>query len=257
VELVDTHAHLDDQQLMSDLDQRLADARAAGVVAVITIGTTAGSSETAVAIAERHAMVFAAVGIQPNHCGEAQPGDWQRIVRLVDRPRVVAIGETGLDRYWDDVPFESQQDYFDRHLQLSQSTGRPFVVHMRDCQDEVLEMLRAAGRRGPLRGVMHSYTGDVEGMYECVGLGLHISFAGMVTYKKSDALREVVRQVPDDRLLVETDSPYLSPHPHRGERPNHPAMVVHTAECLAEVRGLTLEELARLTRQNARDLFGI
>jgi TatD DNase family protein len=257
VELVDTHAHLDDDQFAGTLDERLADARAAGVVGVITIGTTADSSEAAVALAQRHPLVWAAVGIQPNHSAEAQPGDWDRIVQLVEQPRVVAIGETGLDRYWDDAPLDLQQDYFDRHLRLSQSTGRPFVVHMRNCQSDVLAMLRAARQSGPLRGVMHSFTGDVDGMRECVQLGLHISFAGMVTYKKSEALREVAREVPAERLLIETDAPYLAPHPHRGERPNHPAMIVHTAACLAEVRGVSLEELAELTRRNTRDLFGV
>ena len=118
-------------------------------------------------------------------------------------------------------------------------------------------MLREARRRGPLRGVMHSFTGDLAGAEESVQLGLHISFAGMVTYKKSDALREVAAQVPADRLLIETDSPYLSPHPHRGKRPNQPAWVVHTAACLAETRGVTLEQMAELTRANAHDLFGV
>jgi TatD DNase family protein len=257
VELVDTHAHLDDPQIVDQLDKLLPQARSAGVVTVITIGTTVDTSEAAVGLAQRYPMVWAAIGIQPNHCGEVQAGDWDRIVELSARPRVVAIGETGLDRYWDDAPFDVQQDFFDRHLRLSQTTGLPFVVHMRNCQADVLQMLRTARQRGLLRGVMHSYTGDAEGMHECVELGLHISFAGMVTYKNSDELREVARQVPADRLLVETDSPYLSPHPHRGVRPNHPAMVVHTAQCLADVRGVTLDELARLTRQNTRDLFGI
>jgi TatD DNase family protein len=257
MEFVDTHAHLDDPRLIPELDDLLQQARQAGVVAVLTVGTTAASSATSVALAAKYPMVSAAVGIQPNYCGEVQAGDWERIEGLADQAGVVAIGETGLDRYWDDAPFDAQQDFFDRHLQLSQRTGLPFIVHMRDCQDDVLTMLREARARGPLRGVMHSYTGDLAAALECVQLGLYISFAGMVTYAKSGDLREVARQVPGHRLLVETDSPYLSPHPHRNVRPNHPAMVRYTAMCLADVRGQALDEFAALTRKNARELFGI
>ena len=133
MEFVDTHAHLDDERLLPQLDEVLLTAREAGVVAVISIGTTAASSLAAVELAGRFEMVAAAVGIQPNYCGEVQDGDWDRIVELASRPGVVAIGETGLDRYWDDAPFDVQQSYFDRHLRLSQETGLPFVVHMRDC----------------------------------------------------------------------------------------------------------------------------
>ncbi len=257
MEWVDTHAHLDDARLMPELDQFLEQARRAGVVRVIAVGTTADTSLACVSLSQQYPMVAAAVGIQPNYCGEAQPDDWQQIEHLVKQPGVVAIGETGLDRYWDDAPFDVQQDYFDRHLRLSQQTGLPFIVHMRDCQEDVLVMLHDAHRRGPLRGVMHSYTGDLAGAMECVALGLYISFAGMVTYKKSGDLRDVACQVPAERLLVETDSPYLSPEPHRGMRPNHPALMVHTAQCLAQVRDVSLSEFAAITRQNTRDLFNV
>jgi TatD DNase family protein len=257
MDLVDTHAHLDDKQLRSQMDQVLSNARDAGVVAIIAVGTTAATSQACVELAGQYDPVYASVGIQPNYCGETTGDDWDRIVALSKRPKVVALGETGLDRYWDDCPFGVQQDYFDRHLRLSQATGLPFIVHMRNCQEEVLVMLREAGSRGPLRGVMHSYTGDLAGALECVSLGMHISFAGMVTYKKSDELRSVAAAIPADRLLIETDSPYLSPHPERSVRPNQPALIRHTAACLAEVRGTTLAELARQTRSNARALFGV
>ncbi|MCA9208361.1 MAG: TatD family hydrolase, partial [Planctomycetales bacterium] len=164
-------------------------------------------------------------------------------------------GETGLDRYWDHTPFDVQEDYFDRHLRLSQQTGLPFIVHMRDCGDDVLRMLRVASERSTLAGVMHSFTGDLALAQACLELGLYISFAGMVTYKKSDELRQIAAAIPADRLLLETDSPYLSPHPKRGHRPNEPALLAHTADCLADVRGVSVEQLAAETTANARRLF--
>jgi TatD DNase family protein len=167
----------------------------------------------------------------------------------------VALGETGLDRYWDRAPFDLQQEYFDRHLRLSQQRGLPFIVHTRESDADVLAMLREARARGPLAGVMHSFTGAAQTAAECVELGLYISFAGMVTFKKSDALRAVAASVPAERILVETDSPYLSPHPLRGRR-NEPANVAHTAACLAEVRGQSLPNFSAQTTLNARRLFG-
>jgi len=168
---------------------------------------------------------------------------------------VRAIGETGLDAYWDYTPLEVQQTLFDQHLQLSRETDLAFVVHMRDCAAATIEMLRAARQRGPLRGVMHSFTGDLATAQACLELGMFISFAGMVTFKKSHELRQIAQQIPTDRILIETDSPYLTPHPHRGKRPNEPAMIVHTAACLAEVRGVPLDQFAAETTANAQRLF--
>jgi TatD DNase family protein len=253
--LYDTHAHLDQPALAEDLAEVLARARGAGVHDVNAIGVDAASSRAVVALAAKHTGVHAVVGIQPNDVGEAQPGDWDEIVLMAQSPGVVGLGETGLDRYWDATPFDQQQDYFDRHLRLSQATGLPFVVHMRECEAEVLAMLRDARQRGPLAGVMHSFTGTAAGAAEAIDLGLSISFAGMVTYKKSDELREVARGVPLGRLLVETDAPYLSPEPVRKVRRNEPAHVAHTARCLAEQRGEPFEEFARVTTANARTLF--
>ena len=251
----DTHAHLDDEQLVNDLAEVVTRASNAGVKHILAVGTTADSSEKTVEIAGRFPDVHAAVGLQPNYCSEAGPDDWDRVRGLVEHSEVIALGETGLDRYWDFTPFSLQQDYFDRHLRLSQQTDLPFIVHMRDCVEDILEMLREARIRSPLRGIMHSFTGTAEMAAECVELGLHISFAGMVTFKKSADLRHTAAGIPTDRLLIETDSPYLSPHPHRGQKPNEPALMIHTAECLAETRGVTFEELGRLTTLNAHRLL--
>jgi len=256
--LIDTHAHLDQPEFDEDRREVVARASEAGVEAIIAIGTTADSSAACVKLAAELPGVYAAVGIQPNYVHEAQPGDWEGVVTLADSPGVVAIGETGLDRYWDFAPFELQQEYFDRQMRLARERELPFVVHMRDCEADIFQMLRGEHERaGPLRGVMHSFTGDPAMASECVQLGMHISFAGMVTFKKSDELRACAKTIPDDRLLVETDSPYLSPEPVRKIRRNEPAHLVHTARRLADVRGVSFEELATQTTGNARRLFGL
>lgn len=252
--LFDTHAHLDQPEFDADRDEVIARAEAAGVSTIVAVGTTVASSTACVELARRYPGVLASVGIQPNYCAQVEPGDWDLVVGMAGQRRVVALGETGLDRYWDYTPLEVQQDYFDRHVRLSQQTGLPFIVHTRDSDADVLAVLRQARSSGPLLGVMHSFTGTVETALECVELGLYISFAGMVTFKKSAALRTVAAAVPIERLLIETDSPYLSPHPLRGRR-NEPAHLVHTAACLAAVRGLSADELARQTTANARRML--
>jgi len=255
VHLIDTHAHLDDEQFDSNRDDVVARADSAGIRRIVAVGCTRESSEKCVALADRYSTIWAAVGIQPNYCGEVEPGDWDAIVELAKRPRVAAIGETGLDRYWDHAPFELQEQYFERHLRLSRETQLPFIVHMRDCGDDIVRMLTADAQNGPLLGVMHSFTGDEALVDACLELGMYISYAGMVTFKKSTDLRNTIKHVPLDRLLVETDSPYLSPHPHRGRRPNEPAMVVHTAECVAAELGIAATDLAAQTTANAERLF--
>ncbi len=253
--LYDTHAHLNGPSFAEDLPAVIERANAAGVTTINAIGYDLESSRRVVEIAHGYSGVYASVGIQPNDVRDAAPGDWDEIIKLAADSRVVALGETGLDRYWDHSPFAQQQDYFDRHLCLSQSTGLPVVIHMRECEAEVITMLRAARSRGPVAGVMHSFTGTLEGMRECLELGLFISFAGMVTFKKNDELREIARSVPLDRLLVETDSPYLSPEPMRKMKRNEPANVIHTARCLADDRGVAFGEFCIASTRNANMLF--
>ncbi|MEC9092597.1 MAG: TatD family hydrolase, partial [Planctomycetota bacterium] len=150
-----------------------------------------------------------------------------------------------------------QQDYFARHIELAFETQKPFIVHMRDCEQDILDSLSASKHQPPFQGIMHSYTGTRETAVACLKLGLHISFAGMLTYKKSEELRAVAASIPMDRLLLETDSPYLSPHPKRNHRPNEPSLMIHTAECLAEQKNVSLPEIAGYTTQNALKLFNI
>jgi len=252
--VIDTHCHLDQTEFDADRDAVVLRAAAAGVEAMVAVAVTAESSDTILAFAADRPTVYAAVGIHPNYAHQAQPGDWDRVVALVDRPKVVGLGETGLDKHWDYAPFPLQQDYFDRHIRLSQQTGLPFIVHARDCEADVVAMLEEARTRGELRGVMHSFAGEAATAARCLELGLYVSFAGMVTFKKSESLRATAAAVPDDRLLVETDSPYLAPMPLRGKR-NEPANVAHTLRLLAEVRGVSVELLDRQTTENARRLF--
>jgi TatD DNase family protein len=256
-ELIDTHAHLDDEQFRDDLPAVLQRAAQAGVHRVITIATTAPSSSACVGLAAQHPALFATVGIQPNHVAEAAPDAWDEVVRLVTQKRVVALGETGLDRYWDYTPLPQQEDFFARHLALARQHNLPVVIHCRQAESDVVRMLREDYQRhGPVRGVMHSYTGDLATAEACLAVGLYISFAGMLTYKNAQALREVAARIPLERLLVETDSPYLAPVPMRGKR-NEPAYVAHTASCLAGLHGVTAAEFAEATTANAVRLFGL
>jgi TatD DNase family protein len=256
-ELFDTHAHLDDERLRDDVPAVLSRADGAGVAQVIAIATTALSSRACLDLASHYPAVFASAGIHPNHAAEAAPTDWDAVLSLVSCERVVALGETGLDRHWDFTPFATQEDYFARHLALMRATGKPVVIHCREADLDVLRMLREEyDRNGPLYGVMHSFTGDKVLAEQCLAMGLVLSFAGMLTYKSAADLRTVAATVPLDRVMVETDCPYLAPVPKRGQR-NEPAFVVHTAQCLADAQGVALEALAIHTTANARRLFGL
>jgi TatD DNase family protein len=255
MDLFDSHCHLDPMRFGAELPEVLARARIAGVTRMAVIGTRAADSEAAAELAGREPGIVAAAGIHPNDVAEAEPGEWDRIERLAGSGRVAAVGETGLDWYRTTAPPELQREYFDRHLRLAQRLSLPVVIHTRESLRDTLDMLREAIGRGPLRPVLHSFTGTPEEAAEAIELGCHLGFAGMVTFRSSAALREVATGVPLDRLLVETDSPFLAPEPFRGKR-NEPANVVHTARCLALARGESLDLFAAATTANARRVFG-
>jgi TatD DNase family protein len=254
--LFDTHAHLNIDPFDQTVNEVIKRAKAVGVTGIAVIGVDVATSRRACELAAQYpGFLHAVVGIQPNSAVEAEPGDFQIIEELATVDSVCAIGETGLDCYWDDTPIEMQHEYFDWHLQLCRDTPLPMVIHMRESGSLIVEQLRRQTSVPP--GIMHSFTGDMELAKDCLEMGLHISFAGMVTFKKSDDLRAIAKEVPEDRLLVETDSPYLSPEPFRGKRPNEPARVEHTLRCLAKVRGVSPAHLAEATTANARELFDI
>lgn len=256
MQLVDTHCHLDEDAFTDDVESVVQTAIENGVAAIVTIGIDANSSRRSVELAERFSSVYAVVGIHPNYTAAAVDGDWDVIEELAPHPRVVAVGETGLDRYWDYAPVELQRDYFLRHLELSRRISKPFVVHCRDADEEVREMLRKDAEQGSLNGVMHSFCQTAESAEECLALGMHLSFTGMLTFKRNDELRVIAGGLPEDRLFVETDAPYLAPVPFRGKR-NEPAYVQHTLSSLAEAHGLQAEEMAKITTANACRFFGI
>jgi len=254
MEFFDSHCHLDPMRYGGDLPDVLARARAAGVTGLTVIGTRAADSEAAADLAGREQGLACAAGIHPNDVHEAEPDEWDRITRLVASGRVQAVGETGLDWYRDVAPRDLQRDFFERHIRIAQKLGLPLVVHTRESIRDALDMLREALSRGPLAVVLHAFTGTTAEAAEAVDLGCHLGFAGMVTFRSAADLRTVATTVPLERLLVETDSPFLSPEPFRGRR-NEPGHVVHTARCLAIARGEPLEKFAAATTANARRLF--
>ena len=256
--LFDPHAHLDNHQLSDDALEVVRRANQAGVESMTAIGTDLPTSQKCVALANDFDGIYAAVGVHPTTCHKDQVADcWDEIVSLANQQAVVAIGETGLDLHWDKTTLDVQRTWFQQHIDLSFATGKPLVIHMRDCEQEIVSMLESSAIDGSINGIMHSFTGSLETAQRCLKLGMYISFAGMVTFKKSDELRAVAAEIPADRILIETDAPYLSPHPLRSKRPNEPAYIVHTAACLADVRDISPEELGRITTQNAKRVFRI
>jgi TatD DNase family protein len=255
---IDTHAHLSSDSFEGDLEGVLERARQADVRRVVVIGTTEADSRRAIELSDQYPMLSPTVGTHPNNILEQSSEEIESVLKLMEDPRVVGIGETGLDRYWKTVPFDRQVESFSRHLTRGHELRKPVVIHCRDAEEETLaELARHADRTGePIAGVLHSFVGSARTAEQCLSLGLHLSFAGMLTFKKNESLRELAASIPLDRLLIETDSPYLSPEPMRG-KPNEPARVVFTGGCLARVKGLSEAALAEATTRNACRLFGI
>ena len=254
--LFDTHAHLHFPDYAEDLDAVLERGRAAGVRGVVTIGTDRETNRATVELAKRLPDVWATVGIHPHDAAEATEADFEEMERLAsEEPKVVGFGEMGLDFFRTLSPPDAQRRVFRRQIHIARGARKPLVIHCRDAHDETLAIL-AEERAGEIGGVMHCFSGDVEIARRCLDLGLFISLAGPVTYKNARALPDVARFVPEDRLVVETDCPYLPPTPFRGKR-NEPAYVALTAAFVAELRGTDPEALGAALTANAAKLFGI
>jgi TatD DNase family protein len=248
VRLVDSHVHLDDAKFDSDRGETIARALAAGVERMLAIGTGDGPPDLEVAIrqAERYPFIYATIGVHPHDASKATPETWTRMQALAAHPKVLAIGEIGLDYHYDLSPRDVQRDVFERQLEIAAAAGKPIVIHTREAWDDTLATLRAHWRGS---GIMHCFTGDEAQARQALDLGFHLSFGGVLTFPKADVVRQAAHFAPDDRLLVETDCPYLAPVPHRGKR-NEPAFVVETVRRLAELRGRMPEEIAGLTTRN-------
>jgi TatD DNase family protein len=255
IELLDSHAHVDGPEFDADRPDVLARARAAGVKRIVVIGAVGDptSAERAVALAEQDPDVFATVATHPHDVEKMTPEWWATHERLAAHPRVVAIGETGLDYYYDHSPREQQQVAFRRFVELARAVGKPVVCHIRDAHEDARAILRETGA-ADLGVVVHCFTGTPADAEAYAQMGCYVSFSGIVTYKTAQPVRDAVAKVPRDRLMIETDCPYLAPVPKRGKR-NEPAFVVHTAEVVAAAAGMKFEDLAAITTANAARVY--
>jgi len=255
--LIDSHCHLDMDDYANDFDAVLARAEDAGVEKIITIGIDLASSRRALALARKYPMLKATVGVHPHDSGKAGETDWDGLLRLVaeNNDAIVGWGEIGLDYAKNHSPQAIQRRQFAHQLELAAQARLPVIIHDREAHDDILTALTASTAHGH-GGVLHCFSGDWSLAKKILDLGLYISLSGVVTFKNAVALQEVAKKVPLDRLLVETDGPFLAPHPYRGKR-NEPAWVVKTAEHIAQLRGIPLAELAATTCDNTRRLFSI
>jgi TatD DNase family protein len=252
--LVDSHCHLDFPDFAGDLDAVIARARAAGIGRIVTISTRVRAFDQVHAIAERYEDVYCSVGTHPHNAGEETDITVDDLVRLAARPKVVAIGEAGLDYHYDRSPRDAQAAGFRTHIAAARETGLPLVIHAREADDDIAAILREEHEAGPFKAILHCFSSGRRLAETGIELGHYISFSGILTFKSANELREIARSVPQDRLLVETDAPYLAPTPFRGKR-NEPAYVVETARVLAETIGLGPAEIAALTSENFFRLF--
>ena len=252
--LVDSHCHLDFPDFAAELDAVVARARAAGIARMVTISTKVKKQAQLIAIAEKYPDVFCTVGTHPHHASSEMDVDAAMLVGLSKHPKVVAIGEAGLDYHYDTGPRDDQLKSFREHIAAARETGLPLVIHARDCDADMAAVLTAEVTEGPFKAVLHCFTAGAALARTAIDLGLYIGFTGILTFKSSQALRDIAKSLPADRILVETDSPYLAPVPYRGKR-CEPAYVAETAKVLAETRGITEAEIARQTTENFFRLF--
>ncbi|HZY42714.1 MAG TPA: TatD family hydrolase [Anaerolineae bacterium] len=253
---VDTHCHLDWNAFDADRDAVIRRAIDGGVTRLLTIGVDVPSSRRAIELAEQYAGVYAAVGVHPNDCADFDTPMLQEVRSLAQHPKVVAIGEIGLDYYWHKVDHDVQARAFQAQLELAAELGKPVIVHSREAAGDTIEMLENFTRHSSLiTGALHSYFDDLAIMQRAFAIGFFCGVTGPITFKKSDRERDIIRQAPLDRLLIETDAPFLTPVPHRGQR-NEPAYVRHVAETIAQVQGLTVDVVAQHTTLNANQLLG-
>lgn len=252
--LVDSHCHLDFPDFAAELDSVVARARTAGVGRMVTISTRVRKHQQVLAIAEKFPDVFCSVGTHPHYAHEELDIDAEALATIAQHPKVVAIGEAGLDYHYDNSPRDAQEQGFRQHIAAARKTGLPLVIHAREADEDVARILTEETGKGAFPAVLHCFTGGRELAFTAVELGLYVSFTGIVTFKASQALRDIAVALPAERILVETDAPYLAPLPYRGRR-NEPCYVVETAKVLAAARGASTDDLALQTTENFFRLF--
>jgi len=252
--LVDHHCHLDFPDFEADRGAYIERAAAAGVGVLVTISTRIRMHATYRAIAEAHDNVYCTVGTHPHQAHDELDITLDELVRLSEHPKCVGIGEAGLDYFYKKSPPDAQAEGFRRHIAAARATGLPLEIHTRDADEDTIRILEDETAKGPFKAILHCFTGGPELARRAVALGHYVSFSGVVTFKKSEALRAIAAEVPLDRLLVETDAPFLAPEPFRGKR-NEPAFVAHTAAALAKVRGMSTDDFAAATTENFFRLF--
>jgi TatD DNase family protein len=251
--MIDTHCHLTDPELLGQIEPVMARCVAAGVRNVVTIGTAPADWPECLKVCERFPNVRCALGVHPTYCNETELSDLVGLRTLLNDPRVVAVGEMGLDYHYDNVPRQRQREFFSTQLQIAIEMRKPVVIHSRQAIDDCIAMLRDY----PVRAaVFHCFTGSAGEAERIIAAGYYVGFTGVVTFKKTDELRQIAAMTPADRIVVETDAPWLSPEPMRGQKINEPALVMHTAAVVARARALDLIELDRLTTENAMRLYG-
>ncbi|GAC92322.1 Mg-dependent DNAse [Anoxybacillus flavithermus NBRC 109594] len=253
--LFDTHAHLNATQFNEDVGQVIERARAEGVSHIVVVGFDRPTIERAMELAEQYSFIYAAVGWHPVDAIHMTDEDLSMIERLAAHPKVVALGEMGLDYYWDQSPKDVQKEVFRKQIRLAKKVKLPIIIHNRDATADIVDILREEHAE-EVGGVMHCFSGSIEVARQCMDMNFYISFGGPVTFKNAKKPKEVAKEIPLDRLLIETDCPYLTPHPFRGKR-NEPSYVKYVAEAIAELKGLSFEEVAQKTFDNAKRLFGI
>ena len=252
--LVDSHCHLDFPDFADDLEAIVARAEAAGVERMVTISTRVRRFPALQAIAERFPNVYCSVGTHPHQAVEEDGISADELIALTKHPKVVALGEAGLDNFYKDGSPEAQERGFRAHIAAARATGLPLVIHTREADEHCERILEEEVAKGPFKAVLHCYTGGRKLAMRAVELGLHVSFTGILTFKNSQAIRDIAAELPADRIMVETDAPYLAPGPYRGKR-NEPSFVIETAKVLAQTRGVSFEEIARQTTDNFYRLF--
>jgi TatD DNase family protein len=252
--LVDSHCHLDLPDFAAELDAVVARARAADVARMVTISTQVKKHAQVLSITDRFPDIFCSVGTHPHHAAEEPEIDAAALIALAKHPKIVAIGEAGLDYHYDNSPREAQAASFRQHIAAARATGLPLVIHSRDCDVAMARILEEETGAGAFKAVLHCFAGGRELAFKAIELGHYVSFTGILTFKRSDVLRAIAAELPADRILVETDAPYLAPFPYRGER-NEPAYVVETAKVLAQARGVPADVVARDTTENFFRLF--